>query len=41
MRGESYRLKERRKAGLLPTPEPQQIDPAAAPANRGKRSHSS
>lgn len=41
IRGESYRLKERRKAGLIPAPQP----PAAAPANmaaaiRGKRNSS-
>jgi DNA replication protein DnaC len=41
IRGESYRLKERRKAGLIPAPEP----PAAAPANipaapRAKRNSS-
>jgi len=41
IRGESYRLKERRKAGLLPTPEAQHAEPtAAAPINRSKRSHS-
>jgi hypothetical protein len=41
IRGESYRLKERRKAGLLPAPEPQHAEPAAALTNnRGKRSHS-
>jgi DNA replication protein DnaC len=41
IRGESYRLKERRKAGLLPTPEAQHAEPiAAAPNNRSKRSHS-
>jgi DNA replication protein DnaC len=41
--GESYRLKERRKAGLLPSPEPQQNESAsaAAPNSRGKRNHSS
>jgi len=27
IRGESYRLKERRKAGLIPLPEPQQGEP--------------
>lgn len=41
IRGESYRLKERRKAGLIPAPQP----PSAAPANtaaalRGKRNSS-
>ncbi len=40
IRGESYRLKERRKAGLLPSTEPQQNEPAAAPNSRGKRNHS-
>jgi hypothetical protein len=41
IRGESYRLKQRRKAGLLPTPEAQPAEPiAAAPNNRSKRSHS-
>ena len=40
IRGESYRLKERRKAGLIPLPEQQQADsPAAAPNTRGKRNH--
>ena len=44
IRGESYRLKERRRAGLLPRPEDQQTiadllpNPAAAPESRGKRS---
>lgn len=38
IRGESYRLKERRKAGLIPLPEPQQDDArAGAPSGRGKR----
>src|SRR5213079_1061679 len=37
IRGESYRLKERRKAGLLPLPEQQQEDTrAGAPSGRGK-----
>ena len=42
IRGESYRLKERRKAGLIPLPEPPQPEraPAAAPSGRGKRNHS-
>src|ERR1700748_3893580 len=41
IRGESYRLKERRKAGLIPLPEPPQDHaPAAAPNSRGKRSQS-
>jgi DNA replication protein DnaC len=41
IRGESYRLKERPKAGLLPAPETQHAEPtAAAPNSRGKRSHS-
>ena len=39
IRGESYRLKERRKAGLIPLPEQQHPDPAAAPNSRGKRNH--
>jgi DNA replication protein DnaC len=44
IRGESYRLKERRRAGLLPRPEDQQAspdllpNPAVAPEGRGKRS---
>jgi DNA replication protein DnaC len=42
IRGESYRLKDRRRAGLLPRPEDQQapelpVPPAAAPNSRGKR----
>src|SRR6201992_4339171 len=38
IRGESYRLKERRKAGLIPLPEPPQDDARAnAPSGRGKR----
>src|ERR1700759_4114522 len=43
IRGESYRLKERRKAGLFPRPEDQQPAPElpipspAAPNGRGKR----
>jgi DNA replication protein DnaC len=41
IRGESYRLKERRKAGLLPLPESHQTDPqAAAPNGREKRKNS-
>jgi DNA replication protein DnaC len=40
IRGESYRLKERRKAGLIPLPEQQQPDQAAAPHSRSKRNHS-
>jgi len=39
IRGESYRLKERRKAGLIPLPESQQQnEPSAAdaPGGRGK-----
>src|SRR5579875_2228149 len=36
IRGESYRLKERRKAGLIPQPE-QQAEPPAGPGTRGKR----
>lgn len=44
IRGESYRLKERRRAGLLPRPEDQQPspdllpNPAVALESRGKRS---
>jgi len=39
---ESYRLKERRKAGLIPLPEQQQPEPpAAVPNGRGKRNRSS
>jgi DNA replication protein DnaC len=44
IRGESYRLKDRRRAGLLPRPDEQQpgtdgpLPPAVAPNNRGKRS---
>ena len=42
IRGESYRLKERRKAGLIPLPDQQQTESsAAAPNGRGKRNHSS
>src|SRR5437588_6094664 len=38
IRGESYRLKERRKAGLLNPPEQQQDESRAnAPSSRGKR----
>jgi DNA replication protein DnaC len=42
IRGESCRLKERRKAGLIPLPESQQQNEpaAAAPGGRGKRNHS-
>jgi DNA replication protein DnaC len=47
IRGESYRLKDRRRAGLLPRPEDQQPPPAMvvmsaadAPNSRAKRSHS-
>ena len=40
IRGESYRLKERRKAGLIPQPEQQQPELPATGA-RGKRGHSS
>jgi DNA replication protein DnaC len=43
IRGESYRLKERRKAGLLPSSEPQQNESASAaatPNSRSKRNHS-
>jgi DNA replication protein DnaC len=44
IRGESYRLKDRRRAGLLPRPDEQQpgtdgpLPPAGALNNRGKRS---
>ena len=44
IRGESYRLKDRRRAGLLPRPDEQQpgadgpLPPAIALNNRGKRS---
>jgi len=48
IRGESYRLKDRRRAGLLPRPDDQQpplVEPATIPAaasgSRGKRSRSS
>jgi hypothetical protein len=43
IRGKSYRLKDRRRAGLLPRPEDQQphpeaqVLPAVALNNRGKR----
>ena len=43
IRGESYRLKDRRRAGLLPRPDDQQpnpepqVPPAVAHNNRGKR----
>src|SRR5438445_11313117 len=45
IRGESYRLKDRRRAGLLPRPEDQQPNPATvaaagAPNTRSKRGHS-
>jgi DNA replication protein DnaC len=41
IRGESYRLKERRKAGLIPLPDQQQADaPAGAPSSRNKRNPS-
>src|SRR3984885_11920894 len=42
IRGESYRLKDRRKAGLIPLPESQQpvASPTVAPNARGKRNHS-
>jgi DNA replication protein DnaC len=35
IRGESYRLKERRKAGLIPLPEQQQVEPTVL-AQRGR-----
>jgi DNA replication protein DnaC len=38
IRGESYRLKDRRRAGLLPRPEDQQPPmPLVTPENRGRR----
>jgi DNA replication protein DnaC len=37
IRGESYRLKERRKAGLIPLPEPQQDEPVLSTNSRTKR----
>jgi DNA replication protein DnaC len=43
IRGESYRLKDRRRAGLLPRPDDQQpnpeppVPPAVAPNSRGRR----
>ena len=43
IRGESYRLKERRKAGLIPLPESQQqneTSAADAPGGRGKQKRS-
>jgi DNA replication protein DnaC len=41
IRGESYRLKERRKAGLIPLPEQHPAEPpTAAPNGRVKRNHS-
>jgi DNA replication protein DnaC len=42
IRGESYRLKERRKAGLIPSTEPPRPEPQAAvtQALRTKRNHS-
>jgi len=42
IRGESYRLKERRKAGLIPSAEPPPPEPQAAVAQalRTKRNHS-
>src|ERR1700716_2117033 len=41
IRGESYRLKERRKAGLIPLPEQQHTESLApAPNGRDKRKHS-
>jgi DNA replication protein DnaC len=38
IRGDSYRLKERRKAGLVPQPEPQTGTPTGTTNSRGKRS---
>ena len=40
IRGESYRLKERRKAGLIPSPEPPPLQPQPALAPRTKRTYS-
>src|ERR1700735_1167918 len=41
IRGESYRLKERRKAGLIPLPEQHQADiSAGAPSGRGRQKQS-
>ena len=43
IRGESYRLKDRRRAGLLPRPDDQQpnpeppVPPAVTPNSRGRR----
>jgi len=37
IRGESYRLKERRKAGLVPLPEPQQDERPLAAGSRARR----
>ena len=37
IRGESYRLKERRKAGLISSPEPPPLQPQPAPAPRTRR----
>ena len=37
IRGESYRLKERRKAGLIPLPEQHPPEPPTAAPGRGKR----
>jgi hypothetical protein len=42
IRGESYRLKERRKAGLIPLPEqPQAEPPTAAPSLTRRRANCS
>lgn len=37
IRGESYRLEERRKAVLIPVPGQQEETRATAPSSRGKR----
>jgi DNA replication protein DnaC len=37
IRGESYRLKERRKAGLIPLPDQQHEEPSLNVGSRGKR----
>jgi hypothetical protein len=39
IRRDSYPLKERRKAGLIPMPDQQQPDSPAAPNTRARRGH--
>jgi hypothetical protein len=39
IRGDSYRLKERRKAGLIPLPDQQQVELPTSANSRGKRSN--